>query len=48
MLTRWEYIVSGRSRTLEVGSAPDDQLSSFEAIDDVRLSFREDWAKHCF
>ncbi|KAJ7215153.1 cytochrome P450 [Mycena rebaudengoi] len=34
MLTRWDYIVSGRSRTLEVGSAPDDQLSFQESTND--------------
>ncbi|KAJ7260588.1 cytochrome P450 [Mycena rebaudengoi] len=35
MHTHWEYIVSGRSRTLEVGSAPDDQLSFLEAANDA-------------
>jgi hypothetical protein len=37
MLTHWEYIVIGKSRTLEVASAPDDQLSFLGATDDVRL-----------
>ncbi|KAJ7202453.1 cytochrome P450 [Mycena rebaudengoi] len=34
MLTHWEYIVIGKSRTLEVASAPDDQLSFLGATDD--------------
>ncbi|KAJ7195018.1 cytochrome P450 [Mycena rebaudengoi] len=33
MLTHWEYIVSGRRRTLEVVAAPDDQLSFPESSD---------------
>lgn len=42
MLTHWEYIVSGRRRTLEVVAAPDDQLSFPESSDYVRLHLR-DW-----